>query len=400
MQATYYNDIKPFCCKVLRKQIASGNLPEGYVDERSITDVLASELMGYQHVHLFAGIGAFPLGFLRAGVPFTRRILTGGFPCQDISIAGEQAGITGERSGLWKEMLRIIRESSNLGNPFDYVVIENVRNLLSGGDYEEAQTKAEEESDRSSLRATGTRNMDDLANEPVFRTWMGEVLRDVAESGYDAEWTVLRAADYGAPHIRERVFIMAYPINTRCQNTRHISPFTLSRRQESRWIESTGRARRSGESAPCDELAHLPGIRGKAWRSESTEWRQANPDGAGSSTQSIISDTYSQRCQECNAPAWDGNEGLSTRRVSTRRVQGMAQSQLGGIFNGLPDWLDGYRWPARPGEQQYIWEPERVSPSRQPDSIARLEALGNAVVVAVAEAIGYALRNHINLACQ
>lgn len=98
--SVYYNDIDPYCCKVLRKNIANGNLPEGDVDERDIQTIKASELMEYQHIHLFAGIGGFPLGFRWANFPEHIRVITGGFPCQDISNAGKRAGIEGERSGL------------------------------------------------------------------------------------------------------------------------------------------------------------------------------------------------------------------------------------------------------------------------------------------------------------
>ena len=121
----YYNDVDPFCCKVLRKQISLGNLPPGNVDERDIRDVTADELKGYGHVHLFAGIGGFPLGFMRAGVPDDWRIVTGGFPCQDISNAGKRVGIEGRRSGLWSEFARVVREIRP-----SVVVVENVAALL------------------------------------------------------------------------------------------------------------------------------------------------------------------------------------------------------------------------------------------------------------------------------
>ena len=96
-------------------------------------------------------------------------VLAGGFPCQDVSAAGNRAGIkTGTRSGLWYEFRRIIAESRP-----KYVIIENVRGLLSLG--------------------------------------VETVLQDLAGLGYDAEWEVLSAAACGAPHRRERVFIVAYP---------------------------------------------------------------------------------------------------------------------------------------------------------------------------------------------
>ncbi len=95
-------------------------------------------------------------------------LICGGFPCQDISSAGKQKGIKGRRSGLWGEYKRIISEIRP-----SFVVVENVSALLVRG--------------------------------------METVCGDLAELGYDAEWENLPAAIYGAEHIRERIFIVAYP---------------------------------------------------------------------------------------------------------------------------------------------------------------------------------------------
>jgi len=94
-------------------------------------------------------------------------LLCGGFPCQDISVAGKRAGINGERSGLWAEYARIIGELRPR-----YIVVENVSALLAGG--------------------------------------MGRVLGDLASCGYDALWDCVPAAAVGAPHRRDRVFIIAF----------------------------------------------------------------------------------------------------------------------------------------------------------------------------------------------
>ena len=93
-------------------------------------------------------------------------IITGGFPCQDISVAGNGAGIAGERSGLWSEMARIIREVEPR-----FVLVENSPMLTSRG--------------------------------------LGRVVGDLAEVGYDAKWGVLGANHAGAPHRRERIWILA-----------------------------------------------------------------------------------------------------------------------------------------------------------------------------------------------
>lgn len=119
-------------------------------------------------------------------------ILTGGFPCQDLSIAGKRAGIKkGTRSGLWLEFVRAIEELQPR-----LVVIENVRGLLS------AKAHSELESCAWCMGETGD-------GEPSLRA-LGAVLGSLAELGYDAKWTGLRAADAGAPHSRFRIFIIAY----------------------------------------------------------------------------------------------------------------------------------------------------------------------------------------------
>ena len=93
-------------------------------------------------------------------------VVCGGFPCQDISAAGKGEGITGARSGLWGEMARVIRE---VGPRF--VFVENSPMLTSRG--------------------------------------LGTVLGDLAAMGYDARWCVLGACDAGAPHKRDRIWILA-----------------------------------------------------------------------------------------------------------------------------------------------------------------------------------------------
>jgi|SRR5579864_251801 len=105
----YYNENNPYRAAVLRERMAEGLLPKGVVDERDIQVVPDEDFLGYTQVHLFAGIGGFPLGLRQAGFSEQRRIVTGGFPCQDISNAGKRAGITGTRSRLWREMVRCIR---------------------------------------------------------------------------------------------------------------------------------------------------------------------------------------------------------------------------------------------------------------------------------------------------
>ena len=121
-------------------------------------------------------------------------ILTGGFPCQDLSLAGKRAGLrTGTRSGLWSEFVRAIQELQPR-----LVVIENVRGLLSA-----SATNPDLEHCPWCMGEAGD-------SEPALRA-LGAVLGDLADLGYDAKWQGLRAADAGAPHNRFRIFIVAFP---------------------------------------------------------------------------------------------------------------------------------------------------------------------------------------------
>ena len=153
---------------------------------------------------LFSGIGGFSLGLERTGgfktvafceiEEFPRRVLAkhwpgvpihhdvrelkaehvgpvdvicGGFPCQDISSAGFKVGIEGERSGLWSDYARLVGELRPA-----YAIVENVADLLARG--------------------------------------FDAVLSDMAALGYDAEWHCIPASALGAPHERDRVWIVAY----------------------------------------------------------------------------------------------------------------------------------------------------------------------------------------------
>ena len=120
-------------------------------------------------------------------------IITGGSPCQDLSTAGRRAGMTeGTRSNLWVHM----REAISAIKP-RLVVWENVMGALSA--------KATSESDleqQAGLLGDGSGG---------HLRALGRVLGDLAEIGYDAQWTTLRASDIGAPHHRARVFLVAFP---------------------------------------------------------------------------------------------------------------------------------------------------------------------------------------------
>jgi DNA (cytosine-5)-methyltransferase 1 len=175
----------------------------------------------YRTLEIFAGIGGFSLGLERTGqfrtvahceidrdaqavlrkhwprVPVygdvraltARRLaddginpncIVGGFPCQDVSLAGSGAGLEGERSGLWSEYRRLIGELRP-----DLAIVENVSALLGRG--------------------------------------FGTVLGDLASLGFDAEWHCIPASYAGARQLRDRIWIVAYPERHSLQGR---APFT------------------------------------------------------------------------------------------------------------------------------------------------------------------------------
>lgn len=136
-------------------------------------------------------------------IPDPVEIMCGGFPCQDLSLAGRRAGMRpGTRSGLWSDFVRAIRELKP-----KVVVIENVRGLLSGC--------AESASDGELGLCPRCVDPDGGAGHSPNVRALGRVLGDLSALGFDAEWHGLPASDVGAPHGRFRVFVLAYAKNFR-----------------------------------------------------------------------------------------------------------------------------------------------------------------------------------------
>jgi DNA (cytosine-5)-methyltransferase 1 len=157
----YFSEIDPWCCRLYQQRFPDA-VPLGDITKIDGRRLVADSESGHrneQEGQLQAG---------RSSADGGGWIITGGFPCQDISVAGKGAGITGARSGLWFEYARLIGEIRPR-----YVVVENVAALLRRG--------------------------------------IERVLGDLASLGYDAEWSSIRASCLGAPHKRERIFLLAYP---------------------------------------------------------------------------------------------------------------------------------------------------------------------------------------------
>lgn len=211
-------------------------------------------------------------------------VLCGGFPCQDISNAGKRAGLAGERSGLWREYARAVRALRPR-----YVVVENVAALLARG--------------------------------------LGDVLADLAACGYDTEWDCVPAAAVGAPHRRDRLFLVAYPVDL--GEAGHVAD------------PDGGRLARISQQDFGTE----------AWLEAS---RRGDPDGCGADVAQSAG-SGQQDVQGCEA----GPE-VAGRRAASGYGWWVSEPEVGRVVDGVRGRMDG----------------------------RRLHALGNAVVPQVAEMVG------------
>lgn len=215
-------------------------------------------------------------------------IVTAGFPCQDISYAGEGAGLSGERSGVgWWQTRRTIRMVRPL-----YALLENVAALLNRG--------------------------------------MGTVLGSLAQIGYDAEWHCIPASAVGAPHIRDRVWIVAHTEGERCG--------------EAREPETRSEERTSDAGAACSSMADTPGTVSKQPRTVQS-WSQngfANccpevPNAEGQRVQG-------QRAGREQEPLAYALERLLVRcREGAGKAQWQTEPDLGRVVTRLPNRMDGGR---------------------------------------------------------
>ena len=261
---------------------------------------------------LFAGIGGIDLGLERAGMtcawqveiaPWCRKVLAkhwpdvrryedvkavggdtlepvaliaGGFPCQDVSVAGQRAGIQdGNRSGLWSEFHRIIRELRPR-----YVFVENVPGLLTNG--------------------------------------MGRVLGDLADIGYDAEWEVLSAADVGAPHLRKRVFIVAHTQIVQCNG----------RNDNSRICQQGGTVSKFGNRSRTKDVADaISNATGATYRSSGRSSEQRWDDESVGQRDTVGSHTG------------DGSADVSDAQRE-RENWWTTEPDVGRVANGVPRRVD------------------------------------------------------------
>jgi DNA (cytosine-5)-methyltransferase 1 len=207
-------------------------------------------------------------------------LVVAGFPCTDISNAGLRAGIEGEHSGLWFEVARIVREVGP-----GYVFLENVPPLVVRG--------------------------------------LDRVLGELAEGGWDAEWDLFSAAEVGAPHVRERFFLLARHVSNADGRELRFEP---ERDQRQGRRERTPERRHSEPRSVVEELAHSDGERLR-------EPGSARPESG---------ETGQRDAEQCGSEVADA---MHAGRPAQRRVRGPAAERL-----ELVDWPpgpdDGEGWRA------------------------------------------------------
>jgi DNA-cytosine methyltransferase len=218
-------------------------------------------------------------------------LICGGFPCQDISYAGKGAGLDGERSGLFYELVRVVSE---VGPRF--VLLENVSALL-------------------------TRGLDD-------------VLGTLASIGYDAEWHCIQAADVGAPHIRDRIFIVASSNTERERaireaNSGESSEFDeVGERLQQGWVEGVnGSSCNVPNSLRAEQQS---GTGGRGIREGDTELADTSSErlqGSGELVESIRTETEENR------------KAIVSQPISKSRIWA-TEPDVGGSPDGFPNFLD------------------------------------------------------------
>jgi len=225
------------------------------------------------------------------GTPWAGRvdIVTGGFPCQDISTAGKGAGITGAKSGLWREMARVIGEVRPR-----FALVENSPALTSRG--------------------------------------LGTVLGDLAALGYDARWGVLGAHHAGAPHKRDRIWILADAMPT-------------WERRQPRESENEGNALANHQSVGLGARRSRRSDSGYPWESEQSLFEKLD----GSDMVQAVSDAISKR-QSGSRESWfssdpaEESEGEADNAFHERikRIWGI-ESRVGRVAHGVAHRMDRLR---------------------------------------------------------
>ncbi len=270
-------------------------------------------------------------------------VLTAGFPCQDLSVAGSQKGIgEGTRSGLFYEVVRLIREIQP-----KFVLLENVRNLLSH------------------------------KNGETFQ----EILFQIAKAGYDAEWSVISAADMGACHKRERIWIIAYPNKSTCREGRVFENLSNEGRGTS---EDRRESIQSEDGKTCsDNIGQSSGAITNSYNDGSSTSTRLRFDGEADSS------SQERKNQISESKGSSESRGSETVQQITETSDTNGERLEGKVGTRIPR---SVRWETTPTSRrlnpswsEYASEPVlRRGDDGLSNRIPRIKALGNSIVPACA----------------
>ena len=328
--------------------------------------------MTHKVLDLFSGIGGFSLGLQNTGgfetvafceiEPYCHRVLnkhwkdvpiyndikeltydtlqadgiepdviTGGFPCQDISVAGKQKGIIGERSSLWSEYARLIEDVRP-----KWAIIENVPTLRSKG--------------------------------------LTLVLQNLSEIGYHAEWHCIPCSAIGGLHRRDRIWIIAYPLAN--SNTRHGYNEEEEVRTGREAIDSSSYGERGGKENEEEAMGNsnnsrsgTPQRRAHGVRKEEDERREGQSQSRSSRSSQVVANSSSIRQQEqrTSRDAFGTTQIIKRKTIESFNVRikekWATEPNVGRVANGIPNRVD------------------------------RLKGLGNAVVPQIPQFLGECILN-------
>lgn len=272
-------------------------------------------------------------------------LLCGGFPCQDLSVAGKGAGLEGAKSGLFWEMARIVCEIQPR-----LWIMENVPAITFRG--------------------------------------LGDVLGEVARLGYAARWGVLSAEDVGAPHLRRRWFCVAW----RPGEVGH-SESVYGYAGGDHRTEGPGQVSEFGSPDRPAEVAHSErpdfrsepgGIRQKAGPTKEEDQRERGREGLSGRGPEEVAHSDSRIGSIRRDASGVGRDREPLEGNGPRATAPLPR--VGRNAPGVPARVYGHKWPAPPGPQ-LPHEPPRTR-ERQPGNNERLKALGNCVVPQQAAVIG------------
>lgn len=205
----YYNENDPKAATWLRSLIHNGLIPEGHVDERSITEVQPADLVGYVQWHFFAGVSGWVLGLRYAGWPEDREVITGSCPCQPFSSAGKRKGNADDRHlfPVWIELIKGFNQIRE--RPVEAIFGEQVASSeVVGSELEASFVIAVQSGDYAKANKLAKR----LAQGKGFSftpRWIDGVHRSLEEANYAGRFIVLGAHSVKSPHIRQRLWWMA-----------------------------------------------------------------------------------------------------------------------------------------------------------------------------------------------